>query len=251
MQTAEIKDFFKREFKVNSYHTDLKGKLSIPSIFLFFQEIAWEHASMYGFGYDDLKDHNSFWVLSRIHLQVDILPSWTDDFTLSTWPSGTEGPFALRDFIISNSAGEQVIRATSSWLIVDAQTRRPKRPDAFKDRMPICDTIRATNCNAPKIDTPEGETIHEIQHTVGVCDIDVNGHINNTKYIEWAINSFGEEEYKEVSIKQVDVNFVSEGFCNDCCRHTTERIDANTRRTSITRKHDGKVLAVVRVITEP
>jgi acyl-ACP thioesterase len=247
MKTDDIKNFYKREFQVNSYHTDLNGRLSIPSIFLFFQEIAWEHASMYGFGYDDLKDHSSFWVLSRIHLEVDELPKWTESFTLTTWPSGTDGPFALRDFIIANTQGQQVIRATSSWLIVDAHTRRPKRPDAFKDRMPICDTIRATPCNAPKVGNSEGKLIHEVKQTVGVCDIDVNGHINNTKYIEWAVNSFSENDYKNLSINQIDVNFLSEGFCNNVCTHRTEAIDNTTRRTAIVREDIAKVLAVVSI----
>jgi acyl-ACP thioesterase len=248
MQTINIQNLFKREFQVNSYHTDLNGKVSIPSIFSFFQEIAWEHASLYGFGYNDLKDHNSFWVLSRIHLEVEKLPKWTDRFTLSTWPSGTEGPFALRDVIISDDEGQQVIRATSSWLIVDAQSRRPRRPDAFKDRMPICDTIRATSSNAPKINYSDGTPLGAVQHTVGICDIDVNGHINNTKYIEWAINSFSENEYRRAAIRQVDINFLSEGFCNDVCIHKTEAVDEQTRRTSIIRLTDGKLLAVVKVV---
>lgn len=250
MTRIDTEQFFTKELNVNSFHSDLKGKLSIPSVFYFFQEIAWEHATLHGFGYDDLKTQNQFWVLSRIHLTADNLPSWTEPFRLSTWPSGIDGPFALRDFVITNIKGEQVARATSSWLIIDAQTRRPKRPDGFRDRMPVCDSIRATATNAPRIDNIQGNLICETNHTVGVCDIDVNGHINNTRYIEWAVNSLPLGDYKSKTICQVDVNFLSEGFCSDICYHKTEDMGKGFRKTTITRVSDSKDLAIVRIATQ-
>lgn len=247
MSHIDTNNFFTKSLSINSFHTDLNGKLSIPSLFYFFQEIAWEHATIHGFGYEDLKSQNQFWVLSRIHLEANVLPSWTETFNLSTWPCGTDGPFALRDFVVTNHAGEQVARATSSWLIVDAQSRRPKRPDAFRERMPVCETIRATAGNAPRIGSDQGATLSEIQQTVGICDIDVNGHINNTRYIEWAVNSIQIDEYLHKRVTQVDVNFLSEGFCNDVCIHKTDTIDSNIRKTTITRESDKKNLAIIQI----
>lgn len=247
MGKIDITNKFKREYQVNSYHSDLNGQLAIPSLFSFFQEIAWEHASVFGFGFNDLKEHNSFWVLSRIHVEIDALPKWTENFVLYTWPSGTDGPFALRDFVITDIQGKPLVKATSSWLIIDADSHRPRRPDAFKERMPICDSMRATNYNAPKIDTKTAEQIREVRHTVGICDIDINNHINNTKYIEWAINSLGEDEYNKGIISKIDVNYLSEGFCNDKCIHKVEACDSTSQRISIIRETDNKTLALIRV----
>jgi acyl-ACP thioesterase len=247
MSRIDTEQFFTKQLTVNSFHADLKGELSIPSLFYFFQEIAWEHATIHGFGYEDLKSQNQFWVLSRIHLVADKLPRWSEQFSLSTWPCGIDGPFALRDFVITNHKGEQVARATSSWLIVDAQTRRPKRPDGFRERMPVCESIRATATNAPRIDNVQGEMLCETNRTVGVCDIDVNGHINNTRYIEWAVDSIALDDYRRKAITQVDVNFLAEGFCHDICMHKTEDLSVNFRKTTITRISDGKDLAIVRI----
>jgi medium-chain acyl-[acyl-carrier-protein] hydrolase len=246
MSVNDFSNFYTKQLHVSSFHSDLMGKLSIPSIFSFFQEIAWENATLYGFGYEDLNSHNLFWVLSRLHVEINHLPSWTESFKLATWPSGTDGPFALRDYVMIDKNDEVFARASSSWLILDSATRRPKRPDAFREKMPVCDTTRAT-VNAPRIDNSVGEIICEKDYKVGVCDIDVNGHINNTKYIEWAINSFSVEDYSKATIKAIIINFLSEGFCDDVCTHRTELIGDRIRKTRITRIADAKNLAVVEI----
>ncbi|PKP36509.1 MAG: hypothetical protein CVT98_07705 [Bacteroidetes bacterium HGW-Bacteroidetes-15] len=241
------KEFLHKKLLVGSSYIDLTGKLSVHSLFSFFQEVAWEHATLNGFGFEHLKEKGFFWALSRVYVEIEALPKWTEPITLSTWPSGTEGPFALRDFSLFNDAGEKIIGATSSWLIVDYETRRPRRPDAFKERMPICDTIRATKCNAQKISGTTHETIYSYQITSRISDIDVNGHINNTRYVEWAINSFPLEFYQEAAIKEITINFLSEGFCGDNLRVDSRKVDDRSYVSSIIRELDSKVLALVEI----
>jgi acyl-ACP thioesterase len=243
------KNLYTRPIKVHSYHTDFRGKLAIPSLFAFFQEIAWEHATKHSFGYEDLKDHGLFWVLARIHVEITELPNWTDSLNLSTWPSGIDSLFALRDYLITDMNGNKIIAATSSWLIIDLKNRRPHRPDSLKDRMPICESIRATSTNAQKIQSFKENIVNVRDYKVGICDLDVNGHINNIKYAEWAVNSFLIHDYKQFDIDEMDINFISEGFYNDECVISTSKIDDKTYITSISRKLDGKELAIVRTVT--
>lgn len=243
----KTKEFLSKDLLVGSSNIDLTGKLSIHSLFSFFQEVAWEHATINGFGFEHLKEQGFFWVLSRVHVEIDALPNWTEPITLSTWPSGIEGAFALRDFCLYNKNGDKIIGATSSWLIVDTETRRPRRPDSFKDRMPICDTIRATKCNAQKIPGTRNDIIYSYQLTSKISDIDVNGHINNTRYVEWAINSFPIMFYQNTVIKDITINFLSEGFCEEILRVDTKREEQSSYVSSIIRELDGKVLAVVEI----
>lgn len=211
----KTKEFLHKEITIGSSFIDFTGKLSIQSLFSFFQEVAWEHATLNGFGFEHLKEQGYFWALSRIKVEITEMPKWTDQITLSTWPSGTEGPFALRDFSIFNSQGEKIIGATSSWLIVDTASRRPRRPDAFKERMPICENVRATEGNAPKITQDFSQSTHSYSVMSCISDIDVNGHINNTKYLEWAINSFSVKEFEQFSMESIVTNYLAEGFCED------------------------------------
>ncbi len=240
------KEFLTKEFTVNSYFTDLNGNLSVRSLFELFQEVAWEHATLNRFGFHDLYDQGYFWALSRIRVQVNRVPKWTEHFNLTTWPSGTEGLFALRDYQMYDNQGNVLIGATSSWLIVDLKTRRPQRLDAFKDVMPIRDDIRATHGNAQRIDIPQQSPLFVSTEKANISDIDVNGHVNNAKYIEWATNSLPINEYKNLILKEIEVNFLSEGFYGASFSVESIKID-NQFVILINGTENGKHNALVRI----
>ena len=61
---------------------------------------------------------------------MDEYPEWKDNIEIKTWPKGVDGLFAIRDFQIFRN-GEIIGRATSYWLILDADSKRPKRLDDF------------------------------------------------------------------------------------------------------------------------
>lgn len=251
MELNSSGNFLTKKIPISSYFTDLRGELSIPSLFSLFQEVAWEHASTNGFGYGDLQNQGLFWVLSRIHAEINEMPKWTDSIVLTTWPSGTEGAFALRDFTVESEDKKRLISATSNWLIVDIESRRPKRPDTFRERMPLCESFRATNDNAQKITAKSGNPFSNYQIMPRIVDIDVNGHINNTKYIEWAINSFPMDFYIKNHVNELTVNYLSEGFCNEMCSVITTQVDEGTLISEITRDSDMRKLCTVQFCVEP
>jgi acyl-ACP thioesterase len=237
-----------KRFTVSSFHSDFKGFLSLPSLFYLFQEVAWEHAAVNHFGYENLKEHGFFWVLSRVRVEIAKLPRWTEEFSIKTWPSGIEGAFALRDYLVTDGNGNKLVGATSSWLIVDIKSRRPQRPDTFFNRMPIQEKNRATTINAPRLSIPLDETILTNDVVSKISDIDVNQHVNNTRYIEWAINTFALEEYKNLNFKEIDINYLSESFCDEFSTVKRFNKNGNEYNIVITRQVDMKNLAVLKFL---
>ncbi len=239
--------FFTKEFMVNSFFTDLRGRLSLPSLFSLFQEMAWEHATNNKFGYVHLQKQGLFWVLSRISVEILRMPNWAETFFITTWPSGVDGLFALRDFELFDYNKQVIVRATTSWLIVDVNSRRLHRLDDFRERMPVCETYRATKANAGRIGNTKNVPSVIFESRAAISDIDINGHINNTKYVEWAINSFSEEAYKATTIERITVNFLAEGFSGDELAIRSFDLDDVKMVSVVTRKSDGRSLAIVEI----
>lgn len=239
-----------KEIPVTSYLIDLRGNLSIPSLFSLFQEVAWEHSSMEGFGFTQLQEQGLFWVLSRVYVEINQIPQWTDKIKLTTWHSGTDGVFALRDFTIHNHEGRKLISATSSWLVVDIETRRPKRPQSIN--MPFAETHpnRALNTNPQKVNQMSGEDFSSTEVTSQLSDIDINGHINNTKYLEWVVNSFSSDLYAEHLVKSLQINFLSEGFLGETFTVKVAHSNRNKFLSEIIRKEDQKRMFAVEIITK-
>jgi medium-chain acyl-[acyl-carrier-protein] hydrolase len=209
-----IVEKLKQSIRVRSYDVDLFGNLTLPSVCNYFQEIAWEHAQKMDIGYELLKSINKFWVLSRLQVKFYQYPKWTNEITLITWPKGIDGMFALRDFLIFSNTGEKLIAATSSWLILDTEKHRPQKIDSDDHPKYIVDESDAYIHLAekiPVIQNLEKKNPFQVVYT----DIDVNKHVNNVKYIEWAINSQSNKLKDGVLIDEMMVNFVGEASLDD------------------------------------
>lgn len=199
------------KFHVNSYQSDQNGKLTLPSLFHFLQECAWDNARLNNFGYEYLDSCNAFWVLSRIIVQMDAYPKWKDEIEIKTWPKGADGLFALRDFEIYFN--DRVIgRATSSWLILDQNTRRPLKLDNFDFINEDYLKEGAMNQKPDKI-LFKGELNEIEKRKVHYSDLDVNKHVNNASYVKWILDSYYSEHKKDIF--EFNINFISELMMGD------------------------------------
>ena len=108
----------KEAYQVRSYEVDCHHRLSILSIFNFMQEAASRHAEALGVSIQQLLSENFTWLLSRLKIKIISLPVWKDQIQISTWPSGTQRLFALRDFEIRDKDNQAFAAAVSAWLVL-------------------------------------------------------------------------------------------------------------------------------------
>ena len=199
------------DFPIKSYDSDQNGKLTLHALFHFLQECAWDNARLNDFGYEYLKSENAFWVLTRILVQMDEYPEWREEVQIKTWPKGTDGFFALRDFEIYKE-NKVVGRATTSWLILDQNTRRPRKLDNFNFLHENFLQEAAIDRNLEKIISPR--ELNKIDNRkVYYSDLDVNKHVNNATYVKWILDSYFSKKNKQIS--EFEINFISELNLND------------------------------------
>lgn len=241
---------FERKYSVNVFNTDLTGRLSPGALFNFFEDIAGRHALELGWGRDNLMFNGLFWALSRMVVKVERLPMAWDEVMLRTWPRGTESIFALRDLEMYDGAGKRLAAASSSWVIVDYHTRKAQRPDKtlsnLNNRFP---EERALDTNARKVPPlPAGE--HEMTRLkVKLDDIDVNGHVNNARYVHWAVNCYDPEFIINHTPETIEVNYIAEGHQNEMINILTGTADETGTSFihSVTRESDGSEICRLRM----
>ena len=204
---------FSKDYTITCYEADA-NKLMRPTAMLdLMQEAANVNAMTLGFGYDEMISSNTAWVLSRINVKFINTPKWRDEVNLQTWHKGVSKLFYLRDFILSDKEGNPMILATTSWLIIDMNTRRLVR----NSDLALSDTaMDAIATPADKVVVPvdiEPELVRK--HPVTWSEIDSNGHVNNVKYVVWAIDAIEQETIKEKPLKELLVNYDAEVMPGD------------------------------------
>lgn len=199
---------WRREFKIRANEIDLNNKIKIGSIFEYMQDAASENAEELGFGFDALKEFGSFWVLSWAKVEIENYPKFGDSIEIETWPKTTHRIFAMRDFIIY-SGGEIICRATTGWLLLNAETKRPMRIESFPREIVKHPDKIALNEFPGKIEIT-GEKTNLGNRKIYYNDLDLNRHVNNAKYIEMLSNLFDEEKYNKNEIQSLEINYLAE-----------------------------------------
>lgn len=213
---------------VPCYDTDTAWRLKPSSFMNLAQEAAGRHAVHLGFGYDDLIKTNTAWILSRVHVEFIEAPKWREDITLTTWHKGLNRLFFLRDFLLTDAQGRERVKATTSWLVLNLETRRLVRDPKLMEEGTIC-TENVIETPADKVVMPKDvEPELVMEHVVAYSDIDTNAHANNAMYMQWAMDAVEYDLASEHPVKEFTINFNHETKPGDkvsIFRSTVEKED--------------------------
>ena len=179
------------------------------------QEAAGQHAVYLGFGYDDLIATNTAWILSRVHVEFVDAPKWRENITLRTWHKGLNRLFFLRDFILTDDQGRERVKATTSWLVLNLETRRLVRDPKLMEEGTVC-TDNVIETPADKVVMPkDAEPQYVMDHHVAYSDVDMNGHTNNAMYMQWAMDAVDYDIASARPVKWFTINFNHETKAGD------------------------------------
>ena len=192
---------------VTCYETDASWRLKPCSFMNLAQEAAGRHAVYLGFGYDDLIAQNTAWILSRVHVEYVDAPKWRDEIVLNTWHKGLNRLFFLRDFLLTDKEGKELVKATTSWLVMNLETRRLVRDPKLLEEGTVC-TDNVIETPADKVQMPKDSVPeHVMDHVTAYSDVDTNGHANNAMYMQWAMDAVDYQVASQRPVKEFTINF--------------------------------------------
>jgi medium-chain acyl-[acyl-carrier-protein] hydrolase len=243
-------NIFTKEFTISSYDLNPRGQARLTTMANFFQEVAYHHASELGLGYEDMKSNKTTWVLSRMRIHMKRYPVWNDRIKLETWPSGVERLFALRDFRVLDSKGEVIGMASTAWLVLDIDTHRLIRPKEMMEQFKmIIHDVQMFDSSLEKIPVV-GETRLLNQRRVVFSDLDIVGHVNNVKYMEWCIDAITGTANTDKEIRELEINFNHEALLGDQISIAGNEGAAGENYFLATREGDGQEIISARLKQE-
>ncbi|WP_081111963.1 acyl-[acyl-carrier-protein] thioesterase [Bdellovibrio bacteriovorus] len=210
---SKTSNSWEEQFKITSLLVNPLGRLGLFGLLNLLQETAWMHAEKFGFGMKDMESQGLFWVLTRQTVEISKWPSFGNEVHIRTWLRPPEGAFVTRDFTILDSNKQEIGKATTSWLALDRHTRKILPIQKLRNWEDITSTEN-TGLSTDKISVA-GAYTKLAKYRVRNSDLDINQHVNNTKYAQWILDSIPYSLHKGLRLKSYTVNFLAETHLGD------------------------------------
>lgn len=227
METISV---YSKHFMVDYGDADYYRKLKLSSLFNYFQDVASLHAQNLSLGVEELlAKHGVTWVLVKILVKMERIPIINEEIIVDTWPNEPKKLEFERDFFIKDIQGNIIGRAISSWVIMDVDSREIRKTELFPGKFPPFNQPRAIDGRMGKIKA-NGQLKEVYKKVIGYSDIDINGHLNNSKYIDYIMDCFSLEKHGKYTVDTIQVNYLNEALPGDTIvfYKDTSGLDAGT-----------------------
>lgn len=188
--------FYEDTYLVGARDTDPFNCCRPSSVLNFLQEAATLAAAQLQVSRDEIVEkYNCFWMLVRMWYRLDRPLRWNEELTVKTWHRGGKSAAMYRDFDLYSN-GEQIGEAVSTWVLADLNTHKLKRLSEIGEFKlttggDLCKDIILRRSPMPQeMKQVENRLLH-------YSDCDVNGHVNNVRYADFACDAVGMEKEGE------------------------------------------------------
>lgn len=177
-----MQPIYTQEFYISEATVDRFGRLK-PSMLLYFaQEVAGRHFDLLRVDHDAMEKNRLFWAVIRNRVQITRLPRIGETITVETWPMPTTRTAYPRSMIAYDAMGNELFRSISMWVLMNLDSRAMVLPG--KSGITVEGTLRGNELAAPSSILPK-VLENTVRRTVFYSQLDRNGHMNNTRYLDW------------------------------------------------------------------
>ena len=181
--------FFSEIYQPGVADFDRSGKLGYEAILRIFENTASRHSDSSGDDIIEESRNGITWVLTDWRVRIVRRPDSKAPLRVTTWvrdsvPTGR----IFRDYTLADESGTELVCAESRLILFDLRAQKIIRIDQQRFRSYLPETRGVFASAAPRLRAPaafDGEKTLPLRRS----DIDFNGHVHNTKYLDFALEA--------------------------------------------------------------
>lgn len=226
---------FQKEYPVPASAVDCFDRLKLSQILNYLQQAAGDHCVLLGAHREALMEKGLFWAVIRHRVQITRLPKANEVLTVKTWPMPTTRTAFPRSTVAYDEAGNECFRAISLWVLMDAESRAmvlPGKADVAVNGALFGGELAAPGSIAPR------SLANTVSRTVRFTDLDVNGHMNNCRYLDWVTDTLPGAFHAQNFPREFTVCYLSEATENEALALNWELSQEGELTVNATREED-------------
>ena len=198
---------FRKTFTVSDNTTDRFDRMRPSTLLFFAQEAAISHCAQIGMDWSAMAAKKMFWAITRTKVEILRMPRGGETVTVETWPMANTRVAYPRATVMYDASGAVVMRSVSLWVLMDMEKRSMILPG--KSGLDFTGEDRGGELKPPA-GLPAFQSQHQSQRVVRYSDIDVNGHLNNARYLDWVNDLMDCDFHGGRELREMIICYVSE-----------------------------------------
>lgn len=195
---------FAQTVTIQDCDVNQNGVLKLSALLRYVQEVSGGHSDRLGFTWDALAEKGLFWAVLRHKAVIHRLPNAGETIHLQTWPMPATRSAYPRAVQATDSQGNVLFETVSLWVLMNIQTRAMVLPG--KSGVDVPGILRGIEISTPG-SVPPGAYTQSVLWKVDVDDLDINGHVNNAKYLDHTENLI---DNTSLNIREMTVCYLAE-----------------------------------------
>lgn len=164
-----------------------------------------------------LREANYIWVMTQNDIEIKKLPRYKERIRVETEAKEYNAFFTYRQFLIQNERGEVLVTVNTTFSLIDYEQRNIVRIPA--------EVITGYGAS-PQQTKPKKVRFAKVLATISAqadyqvefLDIDANGHVNNTIYLNWLTNALGKAWFDQYRPSHLVIKYEKELMLGDKVR---------------------------------
>lgn len=205
---------FTKKYEIHYYEVNSKLRCKLSSIINFIEDVGTQQSEELGVGIEYCTKNNCGWVFYKYDIKMHRYPMFGETISITTEAVGFKKFYGLRKYIIKDEGDNLIGEGTAMFFLINIEKRRPMRiGDEQYEAYGVNSNVDC-DISMDKIEKCDEEQISK-QFDIRYSDIDSNNHVNNVKYVEWAIEAVPIEVVNNYTLARIKVVFEKEILYGD------------------------------------
>ena len=203
---------FQMTYTILASDMDTSYHITPNAIMTYFQDCFARFLSSRRVAAFDIVKQNLIWVISELELKFKReRPLWSSDITVKVNFKAITSIRMYVDYSICADNGEAFAEGTSTWVIINQETKRPFSPKELLMEAGIVASSTLEHRELP-YDNSSKQYLRQVEHCVNVTDLDFNGHVCNRTYMSISMATLPIEFSQTYIPDYIHIKFVRESF---------------------------------------
>lgn len=199
---------YQMKMKIPFDMADMNGHIKLPDVILLSLQVSGMQSIELGVSDKAiLEEYNLVWIITDYDIEVDRLPRFAEEITIETEALSYNRLFCYRRFTIYDEAGQELIHMMATFVLMDRDSRKVHavEPEIVAPYQSDFDKKLIRGPKYESLDEPVSKDYH-----VRFYDLDMNGHVNNSKYLDWIFEVMGADFLTQYIPKKINLKYVKE-----------------------------------------